>query len=207
MIWPADLPVVPVVAVPSAEVAVLLARALADGGMPVIEVTLRSDAALPAIAAIREALPEVLCGAGTLLTPSDVKAAVDVGSQFLVSPGSPDPLVDAMLDTGLICLPGAATPTEAMRLRDRGVRMAKFFPAEASGGAAALRALAGPLPDLRWCATGGISAANAAEYLSVSTVDAVGGSWMVPSGAVDEGRWDDISRLAESSLAAAASKT
>jgi 2-dehydro-3-deoxyphosphogluconate aldolase/(4S)-4-hydroxy-2-oxoglutarate aldolase len=196
MTWPADLRVVPVVTVPSLEVAVPLARALADGGLPVIEVTLRSPVALDAIEAIRNELPEVLCGVGTLLEVADVKAAVEVGAQFLVSPGVTDRLLDAMLDTGLLCLPGAATPSEAMRLRDRGVRLAKFFPAEASGGAAALSALAGPIPDLSWCATGGITAASAPDYLALGDVVAVGGAWMVPAAAVTSGDWARVTALA-----------
>lgn len=196
MTWPASLRVVPVVTVPSVEVAVPLARALADGGLPVIEVTLRSPAALDAIAAIRASVPEVLCGVGTLRTPADVKAAVEAGAQFLVSPGSTDELLDAMLATGLPCLPGAATASEAMRLLERGVRLAKFFPAEASGGAAALGALAAPLPDLQWCATGGVTAANAPTYLSLPSVVAVGGSWMVPAAAVETGDWSTVTSLA-----------
>ena len=184
------------VTVSSVSQAVPLARALADGGLPVIEVTLRSPVALEAIAAIRGALPEVLCGVGTLLSAADVKAAVDVGAQFLVSPGSTPALVDAMLDTGLLCLPGAATPSEAMCLMERGVRLAKFFPAEASGGVAALSALAGPLPELRWCATGGIGPAQAPGYLALPNVVAVGGSWMVPAAAVVAEDWDTVGRLA-----------
>ena len=196
MTWPTNLRVVPVVTVPSVEVAVPLARALADGGLPVIEVTLRSPAALDAIAAIRAELPDVLCGVGTLLSPADVKAAVDAGSQFLVSPGSTDALLDAMLATGLPCLPGAATASEALRLIERGVRLAKFFPSEASGGAPALAALAAPLPELQWCATGGITAANAPAYLTLPSVVAVGGSWMVPAAALEEADWSAITALA-----------
>ncbi|MFN2539507.1 MAG: bifunctional 4-hydroxy-2-oxoglutarate aldolase/2-dehydro-3-deoxy-phosphogluconate aldolase [Mycobacteriales bacterium] len=180
MSWPAELPIVPVVTVSSVAEAVLTAKQLAADGMPVIEVTLRTSDALQAISAIRAELPDVFCGAGTLRGPADVAAAVEAGSQFLVSPGSTDALLDAMVDSGLLFLPGAATPTEAMRLLDRGITLAKFFPAEASGGVAALRALAGPLP-MQWCATGGISAASAQDYLALPNVVAVGGSWMVRS--------------------------
>lgn len=200
MTWPAELRVIPVVTVSSLDVAVPLARALAAGGLPVIEVTLRSPVALEAIAAIRQELPNVLCGVGTLLSPADVKAAVDVGAQFLVSPGSTDALLDAMLDSGRLCLPGAATPSEAMRLMDRGVRLAKFFPAEASGGVAALGALAGPLPELRWCATGGIGPAQAPAYLASPNVVAVGGSWMVPAAAVEAGDWAEVTSLAREAV-------
>ena len=196
MSWPAALRVIPVVTVPSPEIAVPLARALADGGLPVIEVTLRSPAALDAVAAIRREVPDVFCGVGTLLNQADVKNAVQSGAQFLVSPGSTDLLLDAMLDSGLLCLPGAATPSEAMRLVDRGLRLAKFFPADASGGLQALTALAGPLPDLRWCATGGITAEGAADYLALPNVVAVGGSWMVPAAAVTARDWAAVTRLA-----------
>lgn len=196
MTWPAERRIVPVVTVPSLDVAVPLAQALADGGLPVIEVTLRSPIALDAIAAITSELPDVFCGVGTVLTETDVKDAVGVGAQFLVSPGVTDRLLEAMLDTELLCLPGAATPTEAMRLRDRGVRLAKFFPAEASGGPAAIGALAGPLPDLQWCATGGIGAQQAPDYLALPNVVAVGGSWMVPAAAVAARDWSSVTRLA-----------
>jgi 2-dehydro-3-deoxyphosphogluconate aldolase/(4S)-4-hydroxy-2-oxoglutarate aldolase len=182
-------------------VAVHLAEALAGGGLPVIEVTLRSDAGLEAITAIRKQLPDVLCGAGTLLSAQDVKAAVDAGAEFLVSPGTTPPLLEAMLATGLLCLPGAATASEAMSLRDHGVRLAKFFPAEASGGARALQALAGPLPDMQWCATGGVTLANAADYLALPTVAAVGGAWVVPPRVVASGDWEQISRLAATAAA------
>lgn len=196
MIWPADLRVVPVVTVPDAEAAVAVARALAAGGLPVLEITLRSPAALDAIAAVRHRVPEVLCGVGTLLTPTDVKAALDAGAQFLVSPGSTDALLAAMLGTGLTCLPGAATASEALRLLERGVSLAKFFPAEPMGGADALAALSGPLPDMRWCATGGVTPSNASSYLALPQVVAVGGSWMVPDAAVRSGDEDTITALA-----------
>lgn len=190
-------PVVPVVTVPSVDLAVPLARALAQGGIPVIEVTLRSAAALDAIAAIRATVPEVLCGVGTLRSPSDVKAAVDAGAEFLVSPGTTDALLDAMLATGLPSLPGVATPSEAMRLHERGIRLAKLFPAEAVGGVKLLNALAAPLPDLQFCATGGITQASAPDHLALSNVVAVGGSWMVPVDAVRAGDWAGIAQLAE----------
>lgn len=196
MTWPAHRRVVPVVTVSSVEVAVRLARALAEAGLPVIEVTLRSAAALDAIAAIRAAVPEVLCGVGTLLTSADVDAAVESGAQFLVSPGSTDRLLDAMLATGLPCMPGAATASEALRLLERGVRLAKFFPAESSGGAAALAALAAPLPELQWCATGGITASNVPGYLALPTVVAVGGSWMVPTAALEAQDWAAVTDAA-----------
>jgi 2-dehydro-3-deoxyphosphogluconate aldolase/(4S)-4-hydroxy-2-oxoglutarate aldolase len=180
MSWPVELTVVPVVTVASVDQALHTAEQLAADGLRVLEVTLRTSAALQAISAVRRELPDVFCGAGTLRSPADVSAAVEAGAQFLVSPGSTDALLDAMLDSQVLALPGAATPSEAMRLLDRGITVAKFFPAEASGGVAALRTLAGPLP-MQWCATGGITAATASEYLALPNVVAVGGSWMVPA--------------------------
>lgn len=201
MTWLGAVRVVPVVALPTVAAAAPLASALAEGGLPLIEVTLRTPAALEGIARIRAELPDVLVGAGTLLSPSDVQAAVDAGAQFLVSPGCTDRLLDAMLATGLPCLPGAATPSEVLRLLERGVTMAKFFPAESAGGAAALAALAGPLPQVTWCATGGISPSTAASYLAVPTVAAVGGGWMAPASAVADGNWAAVTRLAKDAAA------
>jgi 2-dehydro-3-deoxyphosphogluconate aldolase/(4S)-4-hydroxy-2-oxoglutarate aldolase len=175
--------VIPVLTIADASTAVPLARALADGGLTVVEVTLRTAAALEAVRLIRAELPEVTCGTGTLRTAADVEASVTAGAQFLVSPGSTDPLLDAMAGCGLPSLPGAVTPSEAMRLADRGFRQLKFFPAESYGGTAALKALAGPLPELAFCATGGIHGGNAPSYLALPNVLAVGGSWMVPAGA------------------------
>lgn len=189
--------VVPVVVLHDEADAAPLARSLAGGGLSLIEVTLRSPQALASIARIRAECPDVVCGVGTVLTPQDVQSAVDAGAQFLVSPGTTEPLLDAMLATGLPVLPGAATASEAMRLLARGVSLAKFFPAEASGGVAALSALSGPLPGLRFCATGGIGPANAGDYLALPNVACIGGSWMVPKAAVAAGDWDAITLLAK----------
>jgi 2-dehydro-3-deoxyphosphogluconate aldolase/(4S)-4-hydroxy-2-oxoglutarate aldolase len=171
--------VIPVLTIHDAADAVPLARALADGGLTTIEVTLRTEAALEAVRLIRAELPEITCGTGTLRTPADVSASLDAGAQFLVSPGATDGLLDAFAASGVPSLPGAATPSEVMRLAERGFLLQKFFPAEASGGTAALKALAGPLPDVSFCATGGIHAGNADAYLALPNVVAVGGSWMV----------------------------
>jgi len=174
--------VIPVLTITDAAAAVPLARALAAGGLTVLEVTLRTDAALEAVRRVRAELPEITCGTGTLRTPADVEASVEAGAQFLVSPGSTVPLLDAMTASRLPSLPGAVTPSEAMRLADRGFTQLKFFPAEVYGGTAALKALSGPLPDLAFCATGGIHGGNAPSYLALPNVLAVGGSWMVPAG-------------------------
>jgi 2-dehydro-3-deoxyphosphogluconate aldolase/(4S)-4-hydroxy-2-oxoglutarate aldolase len=194
--------VIPVLTVSDPELAVPLAQALAGGGLTTVEITLRSAAALEAIGRIRAALPDVCCGAGTLRTPADVQAAVAAGSQFLVSPGSTDALLDAMTASDLPSLPGAATPSEVMRLADQGFALQKFFPAEAAGGVRTLSALAGPLPDVSFCATGGITAANASDYLALNNVTAVGGSWMVPSAALAARDWPAITAAAAASLTA-----
>lgn len=191
--------VIPVLTISAPEVAVPLVEALALGGLTTVEITLRTPAALEAIGRIRAALPEVLCGAGTLRSAADVEAALAAGSQFLVSPGSTDALLDAMSATGLPALPGAATPSEVMRLADKGFMLQKFFPAEASGGTKALAALAGPLPDVTFCATGGITAANATDYLALSNVTAVGGSWMVPGAALAAQDWQAVTDAASAS--------
>lgn len=196
MTWPVELRIVPVVTLHDATDAVPLARALADGGLPVVELTMRTPAGLQAVERIRDELPDVLCGIGTLLSAADVDRAVAAGAQFLVSPGSTDSLLDAMAATGLTCLPGAATASEAMRVMEHGFSLAKFFPAETAGGARALASLAAPLAALRWCATGGITATNAASYLALPHVAAVGGSWMVPDAAVTTRDWDTVRRLA-----------
>lgn len=189
--------VVPVLTITDASVAVPLAQALADGGLTVLEVTLRTEAALEAVRLIRAALPEIACGTGTVRTPADVDASLDAGAQFLVSPGATDALLEAMAASGLPSLPGAATPSEVMRLADRGFVQQKLFPAEVAGGVDLLKALAGPLPDVGFCTTGGVHAANAPSYLTLPNVLAVGGSWMVPSGAVAAGDWGAVTLAAK----------
>ena len=189
-------PTIPVVVIEDAGRAAGLASALLAGGIRAIEVTLRSDAALAAIRAIADAAPDVLVGAGTVLSGDDARSAADAGARFLVSPGATLSLLEAVETTGLPFLPGAATASEAMALRERGYRRLKFFPAEASGGVRALKDLAGPLPDLAFCPTGGVGAANAADYLALKTVFAVGGSWLAPGDAVAKGDWARIEALA-----------
>ncbi len=194
----ADVLVIPVIVIDDIAHAVPLARALHAVGLDVLEVTLRTPAALPAIAAIASEVPEAKVGAGTVLTPDDARRAADAGACFVVSPGYTDELDAACRDLGLPWLPGIATASDAMRLLSRGYDFAKFFPAAAAGGVAMLRALAGPFPGLSFCPTGGIDAANAADFLALPNVPCVGGSWVVPREAVHAGRWEEITALARS---------
>jgi 2-dehydro-3-deoxyphosphogluconate aldolase/(4S)-4-hydroxy-2-oxoglutarate aldolase len=193
--------VVPVVVLDDAESAVRLARALADGGIPVMEVTLRTSAAVEVIRRVAAEVPEVLIGAGSVTSAEQVDAVCRAGASFLVLPGSPRGLLDAAVASGLPVLPGASTVTEVMELADRNIRVVKFFPAEASGGVRFLSSIAGPLPDVRLCPTGGVSAANAAQYLAQPNVPCVGGSWVTPQAAVREARWEDITALARAASA------
>ncbi|MEW1771824.1 bifunctional 4-hydroxy-2-oxoglutarate aldolase/2-dehydro-3-deoxy-phosphogluconate aldolase [Streptomyces sp. NPDC086777] len=189
-------PVVPVVVIEDAAAAVPLARALVEGGLPVIEVTLRTPAALDAIRAVAAAVPDAVVGAGTVLTPEQVTQCVAAGARFLVSPGWTDGLLAAMAASGVPYLPGVSTASEVVALLERGVREMKFFPAQAAGGTAYLRSLAGPLPRARFCPTGGIGPDNAREYLALPNVGCVGGTWMVPADAVAAGDWDRVRELA-----------
>ncbi|MFK0279587.1 bifunctional 4-hydroxy-2-oxoglutarate aldolase/2-dehydro-3-deoxy-phosphogluconate aldolase [Streptomyces sp. NPDC090499] len=189
-------PVVPVVVIEDAADAVPMARALLDGGLPVIEVTLRTPAALDAIRAVAAAVPDAVVGAGTVLTPEQVTECVAAGARFLVSPGWTDGLLAAMAASGVPYLPGVSTASEVVALLERGVREMKFFPAQAAGGTAYLRSLAGPLPRARFCPTGGIGPDNAPEYLALPNVGCVGGTWMVPADAVAAGDWDRLRELA-----------
>lgn len=189
-------PVVPVVVLDDVDTAAPVARALVDGGIKVIELTLRTPVALEAIERIAAEVPEIVIGAGTVVDPEQAKAAAAAGAQFLVSPGSTPAVLDAMADTGLPVLPGCATISEAMALRERGITEVKFFPAEASGGAAFLASVRGPLPDLRFCPTGGITPANAPDYLALPNVGCVGGTWLTPADAVRDGDWQRITALA-----------
>ncbi|TRD18890.1 bifunctional 4-hydroxy-2-oxoglutarate aldolase/2-dehydro-3-deoxy-phosphogluconate aldolase [Palleronia caenipelagi] len=193
-------PVVPVLVVHDAAHAQPLAQALVDGGLPALEVTLRTPAALDVIAEMAKVEGGTV-GAGTLLTPEDVQRAVDAGAKFGVSPGATDRLLDACEEAGLPLLPGAATSTEAMRLLERGYTVQKFFPAEANGGAKALKAIGAPLPQIRFCPTGGVSLANAPDYLGLSNTLCVGGSWVAPSDKVQTGDWDGITALAREAAA------
>lgn len=188
-------PIVPVLVVDDPKTAAPLANALVAGGLPALEVTLRTPAALEAIAEMSKVEGGVV-GAGTLMTPADVIAAKNAGALFGVSPGATDRLLDACEDAELPLLPGAATATEAMRLLERGYSMLKFFPAEASGGAPALKAIGAPIPQISFCPTGGVSPANAESYLSLPNVICAGGSWVAPKDKVAAGDWSGIEALA-----------
>ncbi|MFF7248523.1 bifunctional 4-hydroxy-2-oxoglutarate aldolase/2-dehydro-3-deoxy-phosphogluconate aldolase [Embleya sp. NPDC008237] len=189
-------PVIPVVIVDDVESAVPLARALVAGGLPAVEVTLRTPAALGAIERIVAEVEGAFVGAGTVLTPDQAKAAADAGARFLVTPGCTETLYGALVDTGLSFLPGTSTVSEVLRLRELGVREMKFFPAEASGGAPYLKSLASPVPDVRFCPTGGITPASAPTYLALPNVACVGGSWMLPADAVASRDWARVEKLA-----------
>lgn len=193
-------PVIPVLVIDDAARAEGLARALVAGGLPALEVTLRTPAALDAIREMAR-VPGGVVGAGTLLTPADVTAAKEAGATFGVSPGATDRLLDACEDADLPLLAGISTPSEAMRLLDRGYTVAKFFPAEINGGVAALKAIGAPIPQMRFCPTGGVSAKSAPDYLALKNVLCVGGSWVAPSAAVAAGDWDTVTRLAAEAAA------
>lgn len=188
-------PIVPVLVVENAADAVPLARALVAGGLPALEVTLRTPAALDVIREMATVSGGVV-GAGTLLTPADVKAAKDAGAQFGVSPGATDILLQACLDEDLPLLAGAATATEAMQLLELGYTIQKFFPAEASGGASALKAIGAPLPQIWFCPTGGVTLQNAPDYLALQNTICAGGSWVAPKNLVANGDWNGIEALA-----------
>jgi 2-dehydro-3-deoxyphosphogluconate aldolase/(4S)-4-hydroxy-2-oxoglutarate aldolase len=194
-------PVIPVIVIDDVSTAVPLARALVAGGLLVLEVTLRTPCALAAIQRIAQEVPEAIVGAGTVLSPADVSASVAAGSRFLVSPGSTPTLLDAMLDSGAAALPAAATASEVIGLLERGLTRAKFFPAQPAGDVSYLKALAGPLPEVRFCPTGGIDVTTAPDFLALSNVACVGGSWLTPPGAVATGDWNRIEQLAREASA------
>ncbi|MEU6050331.1 bifunctional 4-hydroxy-2-oxoglutarate aldolase/2-dehydro-3-deoxy-phosphogluconate aldolase [Streptomyces xanthochromogenes] len=194
-------PVVPVVVIDDAADAVPLARALVAGGLPAIEVTLRTPAALDAIRAIAAEVPDAVVGAGTVISRAEVAKAVGAGARFLVSPGWTPALLDAMQGSGVPFLPGVSTASEVVALLEQGVREMKFFPAEAAGGTAYLKSLAGPLPQARFCPTGGISLASAPSYLALPNVGCVGGTWMLPPDALAAGDWARVENLAREAAA------
>jgi len=184
--------VIPVLTVEDAASAAPLARALAEGGLRVVELTLRTPAALEAMRVMQNAAPGLIVGMGTVRTGEDARQAAEAGAAFLVSPGLTPRLASAMLDSGLPCLPGVATAGEAMQAIEAGFGALKFFPAEPAGGIAYLKALAGPLPDIRFCPTGGISRERAADYLALKNVACVGGSWIATGEQVAAGDWRAI---------------
>ncbi|MFI7136801.1 bifunctional 4-hydroxy-2-oxoglutarate aldolase/2-dehydro-3-deoxy-phosphogluconate aldolase [Streptomyces massasporeus] len=200
-------PVVPVVVLEDAGDAVPLARALVAGGLPAIEVTLRTPAALEAIREIAREVPGAVVGAGTVIRPAQVAEAVAAGSRFLVSPGWTDVLLEAMRASGMPFLPGVSTASEVVALLERGVREMKFFPAQAAGGTAYLKSLSGPLPQARFCPTGGIGPSSAPDYLALPNVGCVGGSWMLPQDALAARDWGRVEELARAAAGLSAGRT
>lgn len=190
------VPVVPVVVVDGPAAAVPLARALVEGGLPVIEVTLRTEAAVAAAHAMIDQVPGAIVGLGTVTARDHIAAARDIGARFVVSPGLSADLAEQARRANLPYLPGIMTPSELMAAQALGLTVLKFFPAEPAGGVAALKALAGPFPDVRFCPTGGIDAAKAPAYLALPNVIAVGGSWLAPKAAIESGDWKAVADLA-----------
>ena len=190
-------PVIPVVIIEDVADAVPLARALVEGGLKAIEITLRTPVALAAIQAVAQEVEGAVVGVGTVLTPAQYELAAKAGAKFAVSPGATSKLLDSAEAAGLAPLPGIATASEAMALIERGYRYAKFFPAEAAGGASFLSAIASPLPQLNFCPTGGITAEIAPRYLKLPNVICVGGSWMVKPAAIKAKDWDSIAQMAK----------
>jgi 2-dehydro-3-deoxyphosphogluconate aldolase/(4S)-4-hydroxy-2-oxoglutarate aldolase len=194
-------PVIPVLTVERVADAVPLARALVRGGLPVLEITFRTEAALEALAAIARDVPEAVVGAGTVLDEGQVRQAMAAGARFGVSPGCTPALADAVSAAGLAFLPGIQTVSEAMALRQLGFKTLKFFPADVAGGIPWLKAAAAPLAGLRFCPTGGVGIGTAPEYLALPNVACVGGSWVAPRDAVAAGDWLRIERLAAAAAA------
>lgn len=189
-------PVIPVLKIANVADAVPLARALSRGGLRAIEITLRTADALEAIRRVAAEVEDAVVGAGTILDAKQFDEAARAGSKFIVSPGITGQLLDAANDSPVPLLPGAITPGEIMAAREAGLRFLKFFPAEQSGGIASLKAFASPLADVKFCPTGGITAKNAADYLSLPNVICVGGSWVAPDEFIKAGKWDEIEALA-----------
>jgi 2-dehydro-3-deoxyphosphogluconate aldolase/(4S)-4-hydroxy-2-oxoglutarate aldolase len=192
----ARAPVIPVLTIETRETAVPLARALVRGGLPVLEITLRTEAALDALKAIAAEVPEATVGAGTVLNPTQLEQVQRAGARFAVSPGCTSALARAARSSGLPFLPGVQTVSEAMALAELGFEVLKFFPADAAGGLTWLKAAGAPLADLRFCPTGGVTAETAPAYLALANVACVGGSWVAPRVAVATGDWQSIERLA-----------
>ncbi|WP_152048116.1 bifunctional 4-hydroxy-2-oxoglutarate aldolase/2-dehydro-3-deoxy-phosphogluconate aldolase [Aureimonas psammosilenae] len=194
-------PVMPVVAVASASEAVNLSRALVAGGLKAIEITLRTSAALEAIRAVAAEVPEIVVGAGTILTPKQFDDAEEAGAKFVVSPGATMEVLDAAKGSPAPLLPGAATPSELMAMIEEGYEVLKFFPAEQLGGVPYLKSLAPVFQNITFCPTGGISMANVRDYLALPNVVCVGGSWVAPKDTVSAGRFDEVTRLAAEAAA------
>jgi 2-dehydro-3-deoxyphosphogluconate aldolase/(4S)-4-hydroxy-2-oxoglutarate aldolase len=194
-------PVIPVVTIADPQHAVPVAKALVAGGVRIIELTLRTDSALESLKRIANEVPDILLGAGTILTPAQADDAVSAGAQFLVSPGVTRSLLDHMLQLDVPVLPGVATVGEVMALLERGVTAMKFFPAGPAGGPDYLAAIDAPIPAVQFCPTGGISLSSAPDYLALPNVTCVGGSWLTPRSAVEGEDWQQITRLAQGAAA------
>ncbi len=196
----ARAPVIPVIVIENPDDAVPLAQALVDGGLPVLEVTLRSAAAMQAVREIATRVSGASVGVGTVTRPEQFAEARDAGAQFAVSPGLTDALADASRDLEMPFLPGVFTPSDVMRAQERGYRALKLFPAQQAGGIAMLKALHGPLPGVKFCPTGGIGADDFADYLALPNVACVGGSWVCPKSAIESRDWEQVKRLAGDAL-------
>lgn len=194
--------VLPVVVANDVERSVTLAQVLARAGMPAIEMTLRTDNALACISAIKEQVPEMLVAAGTVTNAAELAASVQAGADFVLSPGISDDIIRAASARNVLLIPGVATASEIMLGRSRQLNFFKLFPAEAIGGIAMIKSLAGPFPDVKFCPTGGLNANNFRDYLALDCVTCVGGSWMVKAEMIDNDQWDDIENLAKAAMSA-----
>ncbi len=189
-------PIVPVIVINNLDHAVPLANAMLEGGLPVLEITLRTPQGIKAVAKIKKEVPGAIVGTGTVVTADDIKATADAGGDFIVSPGATDNFYQAAIDSGVPFLPGVASVSDMMRGIEHGLDTFKFFPAEAAGGTKMLKSFAGPFADICFCPTGGIGPKNIAEYLALDTVLSVGGSWVSPDSLINAGDWQGLTALA-----------
>ena len=194
-------PVVPVLVINDVEKAVPLAKALMEGGIKVLEVTLRTPAAIDVIKRIADEVPDSLIGAGTVTNAQQLKAVVDAGAKFAISPGMTADLLKAGMDAEIPLIPGISSTSDLMKGKDAGYTHMKFFPAEASGGVKAIKSISGPFPDVTFCPTGGIGPNNYNDYLALNNVKCVGGSWLAPDDAIESGDWARITQLAKEAIA------
>ena len=193
-------PVVPVLVINDVEKAVPLAKALMAGGIKVLEVTLRTPVAIDVISTIAKEVPDALIGAGTVTNAQQLKAVTEAGAKFAISPGMTADLLKAGMDGDIPLIPGISSTSDLMKGKDAGYTHMKFFPAEASGGVKAIKSISGPVPDVTFCPTGGIGPANYKDYLALGNVKCVGGSWVAPDDAINEGDWDRITQLAKEAV-------
>ena len=193
--------ILPVVTVHTLDEARKVSEALLKGGLPAIELTLRTPVAMDALAMLKKELPDIVIGAGTVLTQDQISQSIDAGADFLVTPGTPPAMAEALAAADIPVVPGAATPTELLALAARGFRVCKLFPAMAAGGLAMVKGVAGPMPELKLCPTGGINEANAADFLKQKNVVCIGGSWMVQDAWIRAGQWDEVKKSAAAAAA------